>query len=138
MRGPARAASQALLEVVVDGVPADSDSLGPQAGLELRRLLDLRARLARDFPTVDLRIDLAEFARHHRDPRCRNGGPRRSYYDGLMFRAYGAGGSHPLASGGRYDGLFQQLNVPLPAVGFSLMLDRILDLDGENASGGAA
>ncbi len=126
-RSAARAASRALLQVVVDGIPEDSDSLGARAGAELRRLLDLRARLAPDFPNVDLRIDLAEFARHHRDPRCHNGGPRRSYYDGLMFRAYGAGGSNPLASGGRYDGLFQQLNVPLPAVGFSLMLDRILE-----------
>ena len=47
------------------------------------------------------------------------------YYTGTMFTFFSP--SHPgeLGKGGRYDGLLKEFGVDLPAVGFSMSLDRI-------------
>ncbi|MCE7027563.1 ATP phosphoribosyltransferase regulatory subunit [Jiella avicenniae] len=49
------------------------------------------------------------------------------YYTGLVFEAREKGADEPLAGGGRYDRLMTILgaDTPIPAVGFSLWLDRI-------------
>lgn len=49
------------------------------------------------------------------------------YYTGLVFEARMRGSEDPLAGGGRYDRLMTILGAeaPIPAVGFSLWLDRI-------------
>lgn len=49
------------------------------------------------------------------------------YYTGLVFEISVAGGSRPLAGGGRYDRLLTLLGAqkPIPGVGFSAWLDRI-------------
>lgn len=50
------------------------------------------------------------------------------YYTGVLFEAYGEG-SEQLGGGGRYDDLASILGArqPLPAVGFSLGLERVLE-----------
>lgn len=49
------------------------------------------------------------------------------YYTGFVFELYGGDASRPIAGGGRYDRLMEILgaDVPVPAVGFSLWLDRL-------------
>jgi len=76
---------------------------------------------------VRLVIDLAEFARHGRDPRLTPGAGDRSYYDGVVFRAFAGQSALPVGGGGRYDSLFRRLGAELPAVGFSLSVERLLE-----------
>jgi ATP phosphoribosyltransferase regulatory subunit len=54
------------------------------------------------------------------------------YYTGLVFEIAGVGGT-VLAGGGRYDRLLTLLGAadPIPAVGFSLWLDRVAAIRGE-------
>jgi len=125
-RGPVRRACPRLLAVVESGLPDRPEDLGPTAaGLE--RLLALRDELAEAFPEVRLVIDLAEFARHGLDPRLTAGSGERSYYDGVVFRAFAGASALPVGGGGRYDSLFRRLGAEVPAVGFSLSVERLLD-----------
>ncbi len=41
------------------------------------------------------------------------------YHSGVIFSAYGAGYSHALANGGRYDNVLSKCGTPCPATGFS-------------------
>lgn len=135
-----RAGSPVLLEVAETGVPADPGALGP-TGDRLAGLLTLRDRLATEFPALRLGVDLAEFANLSGAP-APDGSPieapqapsgeaadaalgGRSYYDGLVFRAYLGESAAPVGGGGRYDRLFRALGADVPAVGFSLGLDRL-------------
>ena len=56
------------------------------------------------------------------------------YYTGFIFDIFDAGHDRtgPVCGGGRYDGLAERLGAsePVPAVGFSLWLDRLLGEDG--------
>ena len=57
-------------------------------------------------------------------------GRRLDYYTGFVFEIYDANNraKGPLAGGGRYDGLTEMLgDQAMPAVGFSLWLDRLSD-----------
>jgi ATP phosphoribosyltransferase regulatory subunit len=47
------------------------------------------------------------------------------YYTGAMFTFFSPSHSGELGKGGRYDGLLREFGADLPAVGFSLSLDRI-------------
>ena len=49
------------------------------------------------------------------------------YYSGHVFEIFAKGKRHPLAGGGRYDGLLTMLGAsePIPGVGFSVWLDRV-------------
>lgn len=123
-----------LRAVVEDGVPPRPEDLGPEAAERLRSLERLRDEVAADLPNARLSIDLAEFARHPLDPQVeelsRAGtaeGPDRGYYDGLVFRGYAGAGGQPVGAGGRYDRLFAHLGSEVPAVGFTVGLDRLLD-----------
>ena len=100
-------------------------------------------RLARDAgPGVDAAVDrfearLAAFAAHGIDPDrlafAADFGRRLDYYTGFVFEMPGKGNSaRPLIGGGRYDHLVSLLArlrhetaVTVPAVGFSIWLDRI-------------
>lgn len=126
-RGPVRQACPKLLAVIEDGLPAQPEDLGPEAAPRLRSLLALRDEVAAAFPGVHLVIDLAEFALHGRDPRLSGGLGERSYYDGVVFRAFAGAGALPVGGGGRYDSLFRRLGAETPAVGFSLSLERLLE-----------
>ena len=89
-----------------------------------------RDELAARFPGVLLTVDLAEFARHSLDPRLTVAEGDRPYYDGLVFHAYAGPAALPVGGGGRYDRLFGLLGAELPAVGFSLNLERTLEAGG--------
>jgi ATP phosphoribosyltransferase regulatory subunit len=126
-RGPVRQACRTLLGVLENGVPDRPEDLGPEAAERLAVLLALRDELAADFPGVLLSVDLAEFARHSLDPRLSVEEGERPYYDGLVFHAYAGPAALPVGGGGRYDRLFRALGAELPAVGFSLSLERLLE-----------
>ncbi len=49
-----------------------------------------------------------------------------AYYTGILFEAFAPGVGFPLASGGRYDGLIGRFGPDRPAVGFALVVDRLL------------
>jgi ATP phosphoribosyltransferase regulatory subunit len=132
-RGPVRQACPKLLAVVESGLPDEPEDLGTVAAVHLRRLLDLRDELAAAFPQVHLVIDLAEFARHGRDDRLKPEPGERSYYDGVVFRAYAGASALPVGGGGRYDSLFRRLGAEVPAVGFSLSVERLLEAVREKA-----
>ena len=58
------------------------------------------------------------------------------YYTGFVFELTDGSASEPLVAGGRYDDLLTRLGspTPIPAVGFSVWIERLSDLD----AGGAA
>jgi ATP phosphoribosyltransferase regulatory subunit len=47
------------------------------------------------------------------------------YYTGLVFRIYAPGLGFEVGAGGRYDALVGRFGRPMPAIGFSLGLDRL-------------
>ena len=49
------------------------------------------------------------------------------YYTGPTFEVFSIDSGFPLATGGRYDGLFANFGMDLPATGFVLHVDRCLD-----------
>lgn len=124
-RSRVRAAGPVLLEVVERGVPARPQDLGAVAGARLAALERLAAEVSREFPAVTLSVDLAEFVHFTLDPRLARDSDPRGYYDGFVFRAYAGGRALPVGAGGRYDSLFRRLGADVPAVGFSLGLDRL-------------
>ncbi|HEX9945225.1 MAG TPA: ATP phosphoribosyltransferase regulatory subunit [Thermoanaerobaculia bacterium] len=126
-RGEVRRACRALLSVVENGLPDRPEELGPEAADRLRSLAALRDEMAAGFPGVLLTIDLAEFARTSLDPRLAAAEGERPYYDGLVFHAYAGPAALPVGGGGRYDRLFRVLGAEVPAVGFSLSLERLLE-----------
>jgi ATP phosphoribosyltransferase regulatory subunit HisZ len=126
-RGEVRRSCRKLLGVIENGVPDDPEDLGPEVAERLRGLLALRDDLAARFPGVLLSIDLAEFVLQSRDAGLLEAlGGERSYYDGLVFRAFAGLSGLPVGGGGRYDRLFRMLGAEVPAVGFSVGLDRLL------------
>jgi ATP phosphoribosyltransferase regulatory subunit len=133
-RGVVRRAARVLLPIVETGVPAAPEDLGAAEGERLRWLQALRDELAARFPGIDLEIDLAEFAHCNRHPDLAAASGARSYYDGLVFRAYAGAGALPVGGGGRYGSLFRALGADIDAVGFSLSLDSMLEAGrGEDA-----
>lgn len=129
-RRPARLAGSSLLEVVEHGVPADPAELGSVAAARLSRLIATRDALAREFPHIELRIDLAEFADQVLAPELLSQVGARAYYDGLVFRAFAGAAAEPVGGGGRYDRLFDRLGAKVTACGFSFAIDRLLDRNG--------
>ena len=126
-RSAVRQACPALLPIVETGLPERPEDLGPAAAARLRWLLALRDELAARFPAVRLSVDLAEFARFSRHPDLAAEAGARSYYDGLVFRAYAGAAAVPVGGGGCYGSLFRALGADIDAVGFSLNLDGLLE-----------
>ncbi|HKV08545.1 MAG TPA: ATP phosphoribosyltransferase regulatory subunit [Thermoanaerobaculia bacterium] len=126
-RSEVRRASQTLLQVVENGLPDRPEDLGDEAAARLRGLLALRDELAARFPGMLLTVDLAEFAHYSLDPDLLLEEGERSYYDGIMFRAYAGPAAVPVGGGGRYDRLFRALGAEVAAVGFSVSLERLLE-----------
>lgn len=50
-----------------------------------------------------------------------------NYYTGVIFRAYTYGVGDAIVKGGRYDSLVSQFGRDVPAVGFAVVVDNILD-----------
>lgn len=125
-RRHARKAGDALLQVIENGVPDDPSELGEDAAARLNGLVNLRDELVPQFPNIDLRIDLAEFADQVTAPALLRQIGTRAYYDGLVFRAFAGVAAEPIGGGGRYDRLFGSLGADTTAAGFSFSLDRLL------------
>ncbi len=49
------------------------------------------------------------------------------YYTGVYFEGYALPSSFPLVSGGRYDRLLERFGRPVPATGFALKTDRLME-----------
>jgi ATP phosphoribosyltransferase regulatory subunit/ATP phosphoribosyltransferase len=49
-----------------------------------------------------------------------------NYYTGIIFRAYSYGHGEPLVKGGRYDTLLSHFGRELPAVGFAIVIDQLM------------
>ncbi|MGL4106475.1 ATP phosphoribosyltransferase regulatory subunit [Clostridium sp. LP20] len=62
--------------------------------------------------------------------------PRLNYYTGIIFRGYVDGVGVTVLSGGRYDRLISTFGKDMPAVGFSINLDSLLDIINEEKSSG--
>ena len=79
-----------------------------------RAALDVLSRLSKLLPSWTGRIvyDLTEI-------------DELEYYTGTMFTFFSPSHSGELGKGGRYDSLLKEFGADLPAVGFSLSLDRI-------------
>lgn len=133
-RGAATRFGGSLRELMRDGVPADPADLGGEAAGKLAQLTEVRDEIAAEFPGVELSIDLAEFAQQSLDPDLLAATGGRAYYDGILFRAYAGGRGQPVGAGGRYDRLFRMLGAEVPAVGFSVDLERLMN---GGADGGA-
>ncbi|WP_124728366.1 ATP phosphoribosyltransferase regulatory subunit [Staphylospora marina] len=50
------------------------------------------------------------------------------YYTGVYFEGYAEGNGFPLLGGGRYDGLYVRFGRELPATGFALKTDRVMEV----------
>ncbi|RIX99576.1 ATP phosphoribosyltransferase regulatory subunit [Aureimonas flava] len=98
--------------------PARLEALEASSGVEFGAALALLR--ARNAALLASGVDLAPFRY-----RAAFGRPI-DYYTGLVFEI-GAATGEPLVAGGRYDRLVSYLGAPepIPAVGFSLWLDRI-------------
>ena len=130
--GPANSAgavSVAIAEIVERGSPRDAATLGVRGASALASLEGLRQELALLEPTVQVTIDLAEFADFANLPGDSGARDYRPYYDGLVWRAYLPGRARPVANGGRYDALFRKLGAEVAAIGFSIRLDALAELD---------
>jgi ATP phosphoribosyltransferase regulatory subunit len=51
--------------------------------------------------------------------------PESSYYTGIRFKLFDPSGRVEIGQGGRYDNLYGEFGSPVPAVGFTLSLDRL-------------
>lgn len=120
-----------LHQLVATGLPAAPADLGERSAGHLETLLEVRDELAAEFPEVGLAVDLAEFAHQSLDEALLAASGGRAYYDGILFRAYAGNRGLPVGAGGRYDRLFRALGAPVPAVGFSVDLERLMNGHGE-------
>ena len=48
------------------------------------------------------------------------------YYTGVIFKAYTYGTGEYIVNGGRYDKLLEQFGKDTPAVGFAIVIDRLM------------
>lgn len=51
-----------------------------------------------------------------------------NYYTGMLFEVFAAGTGFPIGNGGRYDGLLHTFGQDVGATGFSLRVDRLLEV----------
>jgi ATP phosphoribosyltransferase regulatory subunit len=101
--------------------------IGRDHGLELDGALETFAARIHAMESAGLPMDRITYRSSF--------GRRLDYYTGLIFEVTAPGVAKPLAGGGRYDRLLNLLGArkSIPAIGFSIWLDRIA-----RANGGAA
>ena len=134
-----RNVSGPLLEIVESGRPKDLSALGDRSRREVERVIGLAEGLESSYSERGVRVtvDLAEFADCVLDDELARRGLGRSYYDGVVFRAFLRGNAQPAGGGGRYDRLFRREGADLGAVGFFLGLDRLLEQAGGSGTAAA-
>ena len=54
--------------------------------------------------------------------------PHLNYYSGLLFEGFVEGIGTSVLSGGRYDHLLEKFGKPMPAIGFPVKLDYLLEV----------
>jgi ATP phosphoribosyltransferase regulatory subunit HisZ len=64
--------------------------------------------------------------------------PELDYYTGIVIEAYAPGVDFPVGHGGRYDRLLAAFEWPIPAVGFTIDLDRLHEALVDEGAGVAA
>ncbi|MCP4868669.1 MAG: ATP phosphoribosyltransferase [Proteobacteria bacterium] len=107
-------------EVVDEALAVVNNEVSHAALAEMGRLLDAAA----DAGLGDmLQIDLGSVAGF-------------DYYTGPTFRVFAPGVGSPLGGGGRYDRLMARFGRDLPAVGFSLCVDWLVELLGDSGDAG--
>lgn len=134
-RSVTRSGDDALRQTLVEGLPQDVNVFEPDLAARLQRLQDWIQQLNRDFPDIEVRVDLAEFADQPVADVLDRGVGKRSYYDGIIFRAFAGKAAEPVGSGGRYDRLFRNLGADVNACGFSLSLDLLSGRLGAEGAG---
>ncbi|NCN06112.1 MAG: ATP phosphoribosyltransferase regulatory subunit [Spirochaetales bacterium] len=92
-----------------------SSHISKQAQVALDELIDRAATLESLVPVIEVRIDLSELG-------------SQGYHSGIVFSAYLPGADSSIASGGRYDRLLKNLELEVPAIGFSLMTSKVASL----------
>jgi ATP phosphoribosyltransferase regulatory subunit len=157
-RAAARAAgssASALLEIVESGAPGDGARLGATGAAALAELARIRDAIASETGgsgvELGVGVDLAEFADFSPLGLPAEGAALdlRSYYGGLVMRAYLPRIARPVASGGRYDELFRRSLQAggaaldgdagrIAAVGFSFRLDLLANETSSRESGAGA
>ncbi|WP_160687864.1 ATP phosphoribosyltransferase regulatory subunit [Clostridium sp. C2-6-12] len=60
--------------------------------------------------------------------------PRLNYYTGIIFRGYGEGVGNTLLRGGRYDNLIKASKEYVPAIGFSIDINSVIENVKQNGS----
>lgn len=85
----------------------------PKIDTALQELADFSQTIKRQFPQVQLHMDLAELTGYH-------------YHTGLVFAAFVPEVSHAVARGGRYDGIGADFGQARPATGFSVDIKSLL------------
>ena len=53
--------------------------------------------------------------------------PRLNYYTGIIFRGYGEGVGNTLLRGGRYDNLIKASKEYVPAIGYSIDINSVIE-----------
>lgn len=125
----------ALRQTLVEGLPRDLSVFDAPLAARLERLQASIRGLNQDFPDVEVRVDLAEFADQPVADVLDRGVGKRSYYDGIIFRAFAGRAAEPVGGGGRYDRLFRNLGAEVNACGFSLSLDLLSGRPGTEEDG---
>src|SRR5271169_1083053 len=123
--------------LAISGDPADSivrlRALAADANLDINAAIDVfesrvRFMAARGIDPASTRFSTSF-------------GRGLDYYTGFEFELHARGnGVEPLVAGGRYDGLMTQLGAknPIPAVGFSVWVETLMQLGGKPAASGSA
>lgn len=83
----------------------------------LDSLYTLKRTLKDIFPELKIRLDLSETG-------------SQAYHSGLVFSAYCDGLDSPIATGGRYDRLLGRSGEDIEAIGFSVMLSKLVAMPG--------
>ncbi len=86
----------------------------PRSKEAVSRLITLYERLKIYGIESYVTFDLGMLSRHH-------------YYTGILFRGYTFGTGDAIIRGGRYDDLLQKFGKPGAAIGFTLVIDQLLN-----------
>lgn len=97
---------------VLDRAAAMTENEDSRAAIE--RLCDIYDKLKEFGYEEYVSFDLGSLSNH-------------TYYTGIIFHAYTFGTGEAVLSGGRYDKLIKQFGVDKPSIGFSVVVDRLVE-----------